>query len=116
MPPTFLRRASSWSRIPDDVVCIYKFNGECHARTTEETHEDDDTEPTSGKEQVDPALDLGDLNVEAGRDDTGLVETSVELDNDFAGTVVIDDLEFTNIAWKGRIQSAPRSIASKMIT
>ena len=42
-----------------------------------DTHKDDDTEATSREEQVDPRLDLSDLHVEAGRDDTGLVQTTV---------------------------------------
>ena len=62
------------------------------------TYKDDDTKATSRKEQVDPRFNLGNLNVEAGRDDTSLVETAVELDNDLAGTVIVDDFEFTNVA------------------
>ena len=38
------------------------------------------------------------LDVVAGGDDTGLVQAAVELDNDLAGAVVIDLLEFTNVA------------------
>ena len=38
------------------------------------------------------------LDVVAGGDDTGLVQAAVELDNDLAGSVVIDLLEFTNVA------------------
>lgn len=60
--------------------------------------QDDDTEGTGGEQQVDPRLDLGGLDVEAGGDDTSLVKTTVELDDDLAGTVVIDDLEFTDVA------------------
>lgn len=64
----------------------------------ETTYEDDDTEPTGGEEQVDPRLDLVGLNIEAGRDDTSFVEAAVELDNDFAGTVVVDDFKLANVA------------------
>ena len=64
------------------------------------THEDDDTETTSGKQQVDPRLDLVNLNVVTGRDNTRLVQAAVELDNDLARTVVIDDLELAIVAYK----------------
>ena len=37
-------------------------------------------------------------NVEAGADDAALVEASRELDYDLAGPVVVDDLEFPNVA------------------
>ena len=38
------------------------------------------------------------LDVETRRDDTGFVEMAVELDDNFARAVVIDDLEFTNVS------------------
>ena len=62
------------------------------------TYEDDLAKGTGGKEQVDPVLDLADLDVEAGRDDAGLVEAAVELDNDLARAVVVDDLEVADVA------------------
>ena len=63
------------------------------------THEDDDSEPTRGEEQVDPVLDLVNRNVVAGRDDTGLVQATVELNNDLARTVVVDNLELADVAY-----------------
>jgi len=60
--------------------------------------EDDDTETTSGEEQVDPGLDLCGLDVEPGRDDTGLVQAAVELDDDLSRSVVVDLLELANVA------------------
>lgn len=60
---------------------------------------DDLTERTGGEEQVDPVLDGVNGNVEAGRDDTALVETTVELDNDLAATVVVNELELADVAW-----------------
>ena len=50
------------------------------------------------KEQVDPRLDLVNLDVESRRDDSGLVESSVELDNDLTSSVVVDDLEVTDVS------------------
>jgi hypothetical protein len=60
---------------------------------------EDDVAELTGREQLDnPLLELGETDVVAGRDDTGLVETAVELDNDLAGSVVIDLLELANVA------------------
>ena len=95
----FLRRASSWSMIPAEVVCEKSLGLDGDENEEDATHHDDDTKGTSGEQQVDPRLDLGGLDVEAGGDDTGLVETAVQLDDDLARAVVIDDLEFTNVAW-----------------
>lgn len=38
------------------------------------------------------------LDVEAGGDDTSLVKTSVELDDNLARAMVVDDLKFTDIS------------------
>lgn len=70
--------------------------------------EDDEAERTGGEEQVDPRLDLVNLNVEAGRDDASLVEPTVELDDDLAGAVVVDDLELADVACeddRGRVSA-----------
>ena len=48
------------------------------------TYKNNDTEATSGEEQVDPSLDLVNLNVVARRDDAGLVQATVKLDDDLA--------------------------------
>ena len=64
----------------------------------ESAHQDDETELTSGEQQVDPVLDLVDGDVVAGGDDTGLVQATVELNNDLARTVVVDDLELADVA------------------
>lgn len=78
------------------------------------TYQDDDSEPSSRKEQIDPGLDLGDLDVEAWGDYTSLVQTSIELDDDFAGTMVIDDLKFTDIACNCvKVSNMPKKIANQ---
>ena len=66
------------------------------------TYKDDDTKATSRKEQVDPVLDLVDLHVVARRDDTSFVQTTVQLDDNLAWTMVIDDLKLANVACWGR--------------
>ena len=60
--------------------------------------QDDVAELTRGQQLDDPLLEIGETDVVAGGDDTGLVQAAVELDNDLAGAVVIDLLEFTNVA------------------
>ena len=60
--------------------------------------EDDVTELT-GREQLDnPLLEVTELDVVAGRDDTGLVDAAVELDDDLAVAVVVNLLELANVA------------------
>lgn len=54
----------------------------------------------TGWEQVDnPLLEVTELDVVSWGDDTSLVETSVELDNNLAVAVVIDLLVLSDIAW-----------------
>ena len=60
--------------------------------------QDDETELTGGKELDDPLLNIAELDVVAGGDDTGLVDAAVELDDDLAVAVVIDLLELANVA------------------
>lgn len=65
---------------------------------TRRSGEDDDTETTSREEQVDPGLDLGVLHIEAWRYHTSFIQTAVQLDDNLAGAVVIDDFKFTNVS------------------
>lgn len=60
--------------------------------------EDDVSELTGWEELDDPLLHFGKADVIPGGDTTGLVDTSVELDNNLAGAVVIDLLELANVA------------------
>ena len=46
----------------------------------------------------DPLLQVSKLDVVSWRDDSGLVESAVELDDDLAGSVVVDFLELANVA------------------
>ena len=43
-------------------------------------------------------VNLVESDVESRGDDTALVKSAVELDNDLASSVVIDNFEFTNVA------------------
>ena len=71
--------------------------------------QDDLTERTGGQEQGDPVLDGVQGDVESRGDDTGLVQSTVELDDDLAASVVIDDFEFTDVAWGDECQFACRA-------
>lgn len=64
--------------------------------------QDNLTERTGGQQQGDPVLDSVQGDVESGRDDTSLVQSTVELDDDLAASVVIDDFEFTDVAFGKR--------------
>jgi hypothetical protein len=59
---------------------------------------DDVTELTRGQQLNDPLLHVAELDVVAGRDDTGLVDAAVELDDDLAVAVVVDLLELADVA------------------
>jgi len=57
-----------------------------------------DVAELTGRQQLDnPLLEVGQADVVAGRDNTGLVETAVQLNDDLAGAVVIDLLELANV-------------------
>ena len=60
--------------------------------------QDEVTELTRGEELGGPGLEVTELNGVAGVDNTTLVQTAVELDDDFAGAVVVNLLEFTDVA------------------
>lgn len=62
--------------------------------------EDNIAELTRGEQLDNPLLKILQGDVVAGRDDTSLVETSIELDHNLAVTVVINFLEFANVAYE----------------
>ena len=51
------------------------------------------------KDHVAPPFDLGHRDVESRRDDTTLVDSSEQLDYDFATSVVVDDFEFSDVTF-----------------
>lgn len=59
--------------------------------------ENDVAELTRGQQLDDPLLHITELDVVAGRDDTGLVDAAVELDDDLAVAVVVNLLELANV-------------------
>lgn len=60
--------------------------------------QDEETELTRGQELGGPGFEVTELNGVAGVDDTTLVETAVQLDDDLAGAVVVNLLELANVA------------------
>lgn len=61
--------------------------------------QDNVAEGTGGEELSDDLLNLAKGNVVAGRDAAALVDSAEELDDNLAGAVVVDDLEFADVAW-----------------
>ena len=70
--------------------------------------EDDVAELTGGQQLDNPLLEVGETDVVAGGDDTGLVEAAVELDDDLAGAVVVDLLELADVACRMRFSKMLR--------
>lgn len=60
--------------------------------------QDEETELTRGQELGGPGLEVTELNGVAGVDDTTLVETAVELNDNLARAVVVNLLELANVA------------------
>ena len=60
--------------------------------------QDDVTELTRRQELGGPGLEVTELDGVAGVDDTAFVETAVQLNDDFAGAVVVNFLELANVA------------------
>lgn len=54
-------------------------------------------ELTRWQQIVGPFLNVVDWNIEAWRDNTAFVEAAGQVDDNFAGTMVVDDFEFTNV-------------------
>ena len=65
---------------------------------TRRRREHDVTELTRRQKLDDPLLEVNELDVVPGADDTGLVQAAVELDDDLAVAVVVDLLELANVA------------------
>ena len=61
--------------------------------------EDEVAELTRRKERVGPLLDLVERDVEARRDDTALVESANELDNNLVAAVIIDHFKLADVAY-----------------
>ena len=61
-------------------------------------------ELAGGKQVRGPLLDSVNADIEAGGDDSALVDAAVQVHDDLAGAVVIDNLELVNVACMGESQ------------
>lgn len=59
---------------------------------------DDVTELTRRQKVVGPLLNVADTNIKSGGNDTDFVQTTGQIDNNFAATVIVDFLEFADIS------------------
>ena len=59
---------------------------------------DNITELSGWQDLVNELLEILELEVESWGDDTALVQSTVELNDDFAGSSIIDDLELIDVA------------------
>lgn len=61
---------------------------------------DNVTKLSGGQKVGNPLLDIANSDVEARRDDTSLVKTAVKLNNNLAGSVIINVLKLVNVTLK----------------
>jgi len=88
--------------MPEEVVCMAEVSLPCEHRGVIR-YQDNDAKTTGWEEQVNPGLNLSDLDVEPGRNDASFIETAVQLNDNLAGTVVVNDFEFTDVTCESRI-------------
>lgn len=60
--------------------------------------EDEETELSGWKDLLCELLEVLDWEIESWGEDTALVKSSVQVDNDLAGSLVINDLEFIDVS------------------
>lgn len=62
------------------------------------SRQDDVSELTRWEQRIGPPFDIVQLDVEPGRDDTGLVQTAGQVHHHLAGSVIVDDFELSDVA------------------
>lgn len=60
--------------------------------------QDDVTKLPGGQDLIAPVLNLVDWDIESRRNDSALVYPSEQLNNDLSGSVVVDDLELSDVS------------------
>lgn len=60
--------------------------------------QDDVAKLTRWQQVLGPGLDRVDGHIKSGADHSAFVQASVQVDDDLAGSVVVDDLELANVA------------------
>lgn len=66
--------------------------------------EDDISELSGWEDVVDELLEVFDLEVVSGGDDTALVQSAVQLNNDLACSLVVNDLELTDVTYTNTVR------------
>jgi hypothetical protein len=94
----FSRKTRRLVEEADDLASDVLATGLLVVHDTSRGGQDNVAELTGRQQLDDPLLEVGKADVVAGRDDTSLVETAVQLNDDLAGAVVIDLLELANVA------------------
>ena len=100
---------------PNDLSSDVLSSGLFVVHDTSTGGQDDVAELTRRQQLDDPLLKVTKLDVVAGRDDTGLVETAVELNDNLATAVVVNLLEFTNVACAQTLSAQIRQDCSDRI-
>lgn len=73
--------------------------------------QDNVTELTTGQQVDDPFLNFAVFDIEARADDTALVHTARQFNDNLVGSVIVDNFEFTNISWREKINVTDISTA-----
>jgi hypothetical protein len=60
--------------------------------------QDDEAELTGGENAVGEVFEILELEIETGGNDTTLVKTTVQVNNDLASASIVDDCEFVDVA------------------
>lgn len=83
--------------VAEDLTSDVLLSGLLVVHDTSRSGKNNETKLSSREKVVDPVLNLANADIEARRDDTSLVNTTVKLNNDLTGTVVIDVLKLTDV-------------------
>jgi len=83
---------------PDDLPGNVLASGLLVVHNTGRGGEDHVSELTRWQELDNPLLEIAETDVVAGGDNTSLVEAAVQLDDNLAGSVIINFLKFANIS------------------
>jgi len=96
--PEHIKRIGCLVEEPNDLSGDVLSSGLFVVHDTSTGGEDDVAKLTRWQQLHHPLFEVPELDVVAGGDDTGLVETAIELDDNLATAVVIHLLEFANVA------------------
>lgn len=99
----------------NDLSCDMLSSGLLVIHDTSTGGQDNVAELTRRQQLDNPLLKVAKLDVVAGRDDTGLVEAAVELDDNLVAAVVVDLLEFTNVSCAQNLSARVRQECSDRI-